>query len=143
MGLQFMRTPAVASKAILELREVPGFDPDAAWGLIRTIFATNIGKSIFIERKHTKLSFVEAESWAEFVTGDQPVINLGKTERLQLLYPLCPTRALLLSIDQPSASVESRKITSDDVRRYNALMRGAAMQHVYAASEATLIQLFA
>jgi hypothetical protein len=148
IGLQYMRTPGAATRWIEAMREVPRFDPAAArfdpaaaWGLIRTIFATNIGKAIFLSHKQTRLQFLECEPSTEFVTGDQPVINLGKTEHLELYYPLTPTRAMLLTPDQPGASVESITLSPDDVRRYNVLIRDAAMQQVYAASESALMQL--
>src|SRR5437868_11145926 len=44
--------------------------------------------------KHTKFCFLEADRSVEFVTGDQSVINLGKTESFGLYYPLTPTREI-------------------------------------------------
>ncbi len=142
LGLQYMRTPGIASKAIETLQEMPGgFDGTAAWGLIRTIWATMIAKGIYVSRKQTRLSFLEAGPSDEFVTSDQPVINLGHTEHLELYYPLTPTRALLLTPGQPAASVESQQISADEVHRYNGLIRDAAYQQLYGASEAALQRL--
>ncbi|HTR55015.1 MAG TPA: DUF4238 domain-containing protein [Kofleriaceae bacterium] len=144
VGLQYMRTSGIAAKAIATLRDMPGgFDGTAAWGLIRTIWATTIGKGIYLGRKQTRLRFLEADSSVEFITGDQPVINLGHEKSLELYYPLTPGRALLLTPDQVAASVDSQMISDDEVRRYNRLIRDAAYQQLYGASESALEQLFA
>lgn len=85
----------------------------------------------------------KCEPQSEFVTGDQPVLNLGKTERLELYYPPTPNRAMLLKseLNKPETGqleIESERIGADAVHRYNVLVRDAASQQVYAASESVL-----
>jgi hypothetical protein len=142
MGLQFFRTPSAAAKVIPILGEIPNFDPSAAWGLIRTLFATNIGKALFVSRNETTIRFLECDPAAEFVTGDQPVLNLRKTEGLELFYPLTPRLAVRIDADAGSRAVLPQTSDPDDVHRYNVMIRDAAMHQVYAASDATLDKLF-
>jgi hypothetical protein len=117
------------------------FNVSAAWGLMRMIFATNIGGQIFVRRASTNLCFLEAGAPAQFIAGDQPIANFGGTEHVELYYPLTPTRALKLALDHERPGVESKALTDVETRAHNQRIRDASEEQLYAASEAALVEL--
>lgn len=141
LGMQYMRTPSMAASMLEAFAGLPDFNVSAAWGLMRTIFAMNIGGQIFVRRALTNLCFLEAGPSSQFITGDQPLVNLGGTERMDLYYPLAPTRALMLALDHGQPGVELRTLTDAETRAHNNRIRAAAEEQLYAASEASLIEL--
>lgn len=78
---------------------------DRTWPILRYIYATNIGCDLFRNRKSVKLQVLEAAPGTGFITSDQPAINTygafvpARTviEEVELLYPVSPTRAVILS----------------------------------------------
>lgn len=137
IGLQYMRTPRMASRVRASLDFVPGFDVEASWGLLRTIFGTMIGKELFRDRTSTAFVFLDAGPTSQFVTGDQPIVNLGSTDRVELYYPLTPKRSLVLVPNQ--VGLQSGALSDDETRKRNLFIRRACEEQVYAASEAALI----
>jgi hypothetical protein len=141
LGLQYLRTPSMAASMLKALTGVPGFNVSAAWGLMRTIFATTIGEQIFLRRASTNLCFLEAGPSSQFIAGDQPLVNFGGTDHMELYYPLTPTRALKLVPDHERPGVESSALTDAETRAHNKRIREASEEQLYAASEAALIEL--
>jgi hypothetical protein len=78
---------------------------ERTWPILRYIFATNIGCEIFRSRKSVKLQVVKAAPGMKFITSDQPAINTygafvperTPIEKMELFYPVSPTRAVILS----------------------------------------------
>ena len=65
--------------------------------------ATNLGASLFFDRKKVEITFLENKTDLGFITGDQPIVNLLATrdgsppEELAFYYPLAPDLAIILS----------------------------------------------
>jgi hypothetical protein len=62
----------------------------------------NIARSLFLDRKRILPVILNNLTEVEFITGDQPIVNLlavadRPATELSLYYPLSPTKALLLS----------------------------------------------
>lgn len=78
---------------------------DRTWPILRYIFATNVGYSIFACRKLLQLQVLHAAPNMEFITGDQPAVNTHGAfvtpqtvlDELELYYPVSPTRAAIIS----------------------------------------------
>jgi Protein of unknown function (DUF4238) len=94
---QYMRTRGIKER-VLELSPFL----ERVWNIVIHISSTNIGGSLYVERKRRKLVIVENRSDMPFVTGDQPAINLKgtrpvPTDKLSIYYPISPTAALLMA----------------------------------------------
>ncbi len=149
IGMQYMRTPRMAQDVVEAAREIPGFNAEAAWGLMRTIFANNLGYSFYARRRNLHLTFLDAPADADFMTGDQPIINVragGLPEgqppaegELALYYPLTPMRAMLLAFDAAEATTERRSLTKEEVATYNRMIMDASHEQVYARTEVALV----
>jgi hypothetical protein len=150
IGMQYMRTPRMAHAVVAPGREIPGFNPEAAWGLMRTIFGTNLGQSFYRRRRTLSLTFLDAPAGAEFITGDQPIVNvraIGLPEgeapsesEMELYYPLSTRRALLMAFDAPETTIEQRSLTMDEVVAYNRITVNASSEQVYAEREGALVE---
>ncbi|MGY4407860.1 hypothetical protein ACVIYL_008663 [Bradyrhizobium sp. USDA 3315] len=68
---QYMRTRGIKERTL----ELSPF-LERVWNVMIHITATNIGSSLYVERRRRKLVIVENRSEVPFVTGDQPAINL-------------------------------------------------------------------
>lgn len=141
LGAQYTRTPRLLANMQQAFAEMPEFNLPAAWGLMRTIFAMNIGGQIFVRRASSNLCFLDAGPSSQFIAGDQPMVNFGSTERLELYYPLTPKRALKLTLDHERCSVESRALTDAETSAHNKRICNVCEEQLYAASEATLVEL--
>lgn len=142
IATQLMRTPGVQKRSV-ESAAGLGFNIEAAWGLLRTIFSANIGGGIFVGRLSRRLTFLESPSDIEFVTGDQPVVSTrrGGSEPLadfELYYPLSPGRALLMSFGHEKVTVERRPLSVDETAARNQTIFEASGGQVYARTKAAL-----
>jgi hypothetical protein len=147
LGMQYMRTPGIMRRAIDAGSLMPGFNSEAAWGLIRTILATNLGFSLNAQRHGMRLTFLDTPPGVELITGDQPIVNARGGDRasetppteLELYYPLTPTRALLMDFDATSAVTERRTLTVADTAAYNEMIVAMSDEQIYGRTEAALV----
>lgn len=148
IAMQYMRTPRIMRSAS-KIKEIPGFNAEASWGLLRTILATTLGWSLYAQRQATRLTFLEVPRGVELLTGDQPIVNTraGRShgdmppEDLELYYPLTPTLAVLMAFDQGSFASERREMTVEGVGNYNRMIAAMADEQIYARSENALLAL--
>jgi len=123
-------------RALAEFSHV--FNADAAWSVLRTIFADHLGAFMFVN-----LVFLEP-THSELVTGAQPIVNADEkagaadAQNLRLYYPVSPGRAILLDWKADARVVETRELSEPDVGRMNALIARESNDQIYARSEATL-----
>jgi hypothetical protein len=148
IAMQYMRTPGVMRRSIEAIRGmIPGFSIEASWGLMRTIFATNIGGSLYARRGALRLTFLDAPAELEFVTGDQPIVNTRAVDvgtdapptELELFYPLTPTRALLMDFDFGRALTERRALSAEEATAFNQMICSESEGQIFARSENALI----
>lgn len=147
--MQYLRTPFIMNSVAGALKDVPGFNLDAAWGLMRTMFATSMGGVFYRQQNATRLTFLDAPALVEFITGDQPIINLRAIEKygvepvteFELYYPLSPSRALLMDFGHQHRRVERKTLSTEEVHEYNRKFIAVAGEQIYAASEDTLKSL--
>lgn len=149
VAFQYMRTPKLmrasieASTAVSELK----FNIDAAWGLMRTMYATNIGAGIFQRHGTLRATFLESHPTVDFITSDQPTINVHARSRgpqesatdLVLYYPLSPRRALLLAFDAVATIVERRALSEAETHEYNRVLFEMSEMQIYGAREQELV----
>lgn len=143
IATQYFRTPRRARRVMDSTAGLgTAINVEAAWGLLRTIYSTTFGFGIFARREMARMSFLEAPDEEQFVTGDQPVINVRAfglddgtlAKELELYYPLDPRRAVLINFDRSAPTVEHRRLTVEEVRQYNRMIMAESEEQVYARS---------
>ena len=87
-------------------------------------YATNTGGSLYCDRHEFEIIFLDCQADSEFITGDQPVVNIlgdkdGRPpEELAFYYPLSPNLAMILA----PKSLKSRAVlTKFDIAATNEL----------------------
>ncbi|PPQ34090.1 hypothetical protein CCR94_00085 [Rhodoblastus sphagnicola] len=143
LASQHMRTKGVKVKSIEILKRDHGLDISRIWAVMSHMFATNIGMTVFLERKRRKLILVENTTNLAFITGDQPLINLrgggGKSPtELCWYYPISPCLALILTEVQEEPAFSTASLTSTRVSDLNALIAKASHKQVFAQSPTAL-----
>src|SRR5207249_1044533 len=119
------------------------------WGLLSHILATNFSYSLFSNRADLRITLLENGDGPEFITTDQPLINLravglppeAQAQDLLLYYPISPTTALLLAPDQSPGGTHRRTLQSQESCLYNQAMLEFAHEQVYATCEDLLRSL--
>jgi hypothetical protein len=135
---QYMRTRGIKER-VLELSPFL----ERVWNVIIHISATNIGGSLYVERKKRKLIIVENRTDVPFVTGDQPAVNLKGTrpappDSLSVYYPISPTAALLMAEVDEEPMFPATGLTAEQARALNASIVHASHKQVFARSAACL-----
>jgi|SRR5665213_132955 len=143
MATQHMRTKGVREKTIAILKEKDGLDASRVWTILSLMFAENIGMTMFLERSKRKLVLIENHTSREFITGDQPIINLHGGEgtapaTLCWYYPISPVLALHLSDVDKEPELSLHDLTVADVDRLNSKMVAASHRQVFARSRVAL-----
>lgn len=88
------------------------------WPILRVIFATNIATVLSSKRLELRCRLLTADDQHEFITTDQPVVNLDdglEPDSLALYYPLSPNMAMLLEYINRKSFVETDDIIPDGV----------------------------
>lgn len=145
---QYMRTKRI-KEALLRSGLRPPLDRDFArriWNVLSHIYAVNVGWSLFAERKNSKLVLLDNQSTTPFITADQPVINLQSSdqdsdvpaEKLDLYFPLSPTRAMLLLEANSDYRLENTSLSAKEVHAYNLRIARNAHDQIYSNSQAYL-----
>jgi hypothetical protein len=119
-------------------------DISRLWDIASLILATNIGCSLFLGRKQQQLVLLDNRTEIEFITGDQPLINLHVGNRpqppskLSLYYPLSPRVAMIWSEVNEVVPYSSETLTPEEVARFNSRTMREAHSQVFAHSAAVL-----
>ncbi len=100
---QYMRTKRIRGSFREVLSEGHnGHDFSHLTNLWAYCVANNMGASLYRDRNYFKVVFLETEADFEFITGDQPIVNLMGTrdgtapEEVAFYYPLTPNLAIIL-----------------------------------------------
>lgn len=132
--IQYMRTKKIKEG----IKDFPFYG--RLWNILALIISTNIGATLYHERHRRKLYTVNAGA-EEFITSDQPVINLKSQkpalpEEVSFYYPISPKLALILAdVDEaPFNPMLSR----GQVRDLNDKMYENSYAVLFAQSQAAL-----
>ena len=101
---QFFRTKRKRD-AIVEAAKgiLPAENVQRIRNLLCYCYATNTGGSLYCDRHEFEITFLDCQADSEFITGDQPVVNIlgdkdGRPpEELAFYYPLSPNLAMILA----------------------------------------------
>ena len=146
--MQHMRTKGIKAATVFSLRSLSNVDVAKMWSIISQMFSVKIGASLYLERCDRKLVLLENRTDTDFITGDQPTLNLsagsGKVpDSLVFYYPISPMLALILTETDGRTPLTNEGLTSDQVRDLNARMAKAAHSQIYGRSEASVRQAHA
>jgi Protein of unknown function (DUF4238) len=122
---------------------------ERTWPILRYIYATNVGYSIFANRKTIKLQVLQAADGVEFIASDQPVINTygaflptdTLVEELELFYPVSPSRAAVISGHATYQDVHGTTLGSLRTHYFNQAVEQVAYECLFARSEAPLLDI--
>lgn len=143
LSTQYMRTKGIKQRSI-ELCNADGSaDLSRVWNVMIHMFATNIGASLFLERKQRRLILIHNRTSVPFITGDQPAVNLkGRRphppERLSIYYPISPQLALLLSDIDEDPLTTTEGLTASQASELNNKLFEASYKQVFALSSESL-----
>jgi hypothetical protein len=151
LSVQYMRTSCMHANCVRVLQEIPGLNAKSVWGVLRHIYATNVGRALYVQRGDLSFALLKAPPGQEFVTTDQPVINMDalgrasdeQSEKLILYYPLAPASALLIDAVDLGRGVRSEVLTVEQVQGYNRAMISLSHEQSFATNEALLRSLLA
>jgi hypothetical protein len=144
---QYFRTKAIRDRTRNTFRtdaERERFD--RSWPIFRDIYASNVGYSIFAHRREMKLQVIHAADGMEFITADQPAINMHgaflspKTpvEEFELFYPVSPSRAAIISGHSIYDGVHGTTLAPFRMQYFNQAVELVAYECLFAQSEAPL-----
>jgi hypothetical protein len=146
LTLQHFRTKANKDRTLRFLAETDfertyGINVENCWPVLCEIMAHTVGGILYLERRERRAILLANNTGTEFITGDQPLINLfghgdyrTPPEFLSFYYPLSPTRALILTEVDGRCEYASETLTAAQVADLNQRMAKAANLQVFATS---------
>jgi len=145
LAAQYFRTPTMLESMMSVLMEIPGFNAEASFGLIRTIFSCNFGRALWLGRNTLRVTFLRSNS-IPFITGDQPMVNMKAInlepgvlpQELELYYPVSPALGILFDFDAPSRSSNVKLLTTEEVRAYNRVIAKKSTRQIYGINRASV-----
>lgn len=144
--LQYFRTAKMRQGFSNAGTWIQGHDPRRTSNILSHIYATNVGRSLVLERKLYRIIFLKNETPVPFITGDQPVLNLldpNATNDIALYYPLSPVLAIFLTKDSLKFPEQKRRVTPLEVETYNYAIYSNSNDQVYSSDETYLRSLVA
>lgn len=140
--IQFVRTKRMSETIKAGMRDYLAriqVNVDNVWPVEKYIDAGHMALSLYAD-KEFRISLIRNESDAEFITGDQPILNIhgigsgnSVPANTSFYSPISPRLAFILSKDEyPSIAA------SQDVARYNSFIREMSLEQIYASTEASL-----
>ena len=144
LSLQYFRTAKMREGLRNMPSYVPGHDPRRTAAILNHIHATNVGASLYRERKAYRIVFLRNGTAIPFIAGDQPVINMldpYATDDLELFYPLAPRLAMVLTNDAVKFPDRTRNVTRLEVEPYNYAIYSRSEDQIYSNDESYLRSL--
>lgn len=109
------------------------------------ILATNVGLSLYADRKRHTIMLLDNVTDVPFITADQPVINIATgpkdtipPAKFELYYPLSPTKAMLLLDPSSDFLPGDPSVSQTFVNLYNLRMAAHSYRQVFSSSPRVL-----
>jgi Protein of unknown function (DUF4238) len=144
MATQYMRTKGIKVRTIEIFLRKNGLDIGRVWDIASLMQGVNIGCSLFLGRNRQQLMLLRNNTELEFITGDQPVINLHggdrskAPEQLCMYYPVDPRAALIWGDVDEKIPYATERLTAEQVSDLNQRMFAAAHSQVFGRTAASL-----
>jgi hypothetical protein len=146
LATQFIRTKPIRERVIAQTQDQKQLDVGRVWNVLSFMFGARIGMTLYGQREKRALRLIKNDSDVEFITGDQPAINLHATwtpdhpNELSIYYPISPKLALLLA-DVDKEPLYPEYIDSDQAGELNDKLREACYSQLFGATESVLKDL--
>ncbi|MCK8068110.1 DUF4238 domain-containing protein [Cobetia sp. 1CM21F] len=121
--------------------------PEAVWSRSRFPMATSVAASMFFDDHGYNIKFLVNKSSQEFITCDQPVINLKNDpgsdlppEELIIYYPLSPYLAILITNDFMIKMGDNDVVEDSEVDSFNKLMVSHSGSQLFASQKESLLK---
>lgn len=120
LGAQYTRTARMRNSVQAAVAPL-GVDLARVWAVESHIWGTEIGGGLLAHSHSIHATVLHNNTRIPFITGDQPVVNLKAHDdpRAAFYYPVTPTTALLLSIEDTPARVARRDVGILEAERLN------------------------
>jgi hypothetical protein len=112
------------------------------------IVATNVGRSLFSDRKRHTIMLLDNATNVPFITADQPIINIAAGPKdttppvkFELYYPLSPTKAMLLLEPSSDFLPGDSPVSETLVHLYNLRMAAHSYRQVFSTSPQVLASI--
>lgn len=140
---QHLRTKNMKQRVVQGMKEIYNQDFSRIYDVMAIMHATNIGASLYVERSRRSLSIIDNHTNFDFITCDQPTINLYSKEnslpdKLSFFYPISPKKALILSEVDEEPLFSTATLTPSVVAELNSKMYQESHSQVYATDRRTL-----
>ena len=149
MASQYFRTKNIRNSVITNMGSIipKGVSIDRTWPILRYIFSTCVGFSLYANRDHYILVVLNSDANNYFITSDQPVQNthaaglLGKgiVNEVELYYPVSPNRAVLISADERYAVKEADYLGTSTVSYFNDIVKKGAFEQIFSKTSDCVI----
>jgi hypothetical protein len=147
LSVQYMRTKKRRESIKLSCSQTGHAKTvEKTWNILSHIFAANMGGNLYYQRKDFKLILIKNISDHEFITGDQPVINIfscstpeGQApDRLAFYYPISPLLSVLIIEKKYFLGNTYLEYGNKEVLSHNEAMRHQSFEQIYASKKGTL-----
>lgn len=144
LAVQYARTNLVRqTRLVLDARQAARYRRIA--GPLVHILATNVGRSLFAERKQHKIMLLDNATTIPFITTDQPVINIASgpkdttpPEKFELYYPVAPRKAMLLLEPASDFLPGDTSVSEIVVHAYNLRIAAHSYRQIFSTSPRVL-----
>lgn len=140
---QYLRTKSMRERLLNNSGSTKSISVENCIGALSHIATTTIAFNMFASPDFRTITFLENDTDLEFITSDQPVINIQAydiptdeaPEKLEFYYPISPSLAILLSQDVKDSSI---KLSEEDVNNYNQKLISFSLEQMFSSSEELL-----
>lgn len=143
IGCQYSRTSKMRNNLINSFDRFNDFpskekiSPEKISKPLQMIFGNTIGNWVYSK---SKLCLLLNNSSANFITGDQPVINIKSDpldlitppQKIELYFPITPKLALLMTDDNKE---EIQDLSEYEIFQFNDLMKNHSREQLYALNK--------
>jgi hypothetical protein len=139
LTLQYFRTAKMRNAMVAIDHPLP-HEMARTWPIEAFIYATNVGASLFRQRRECRIVFLRNRATIPLITGDQPVINLtgAEDEELNFYYPLTPGLAMIYTSDRRIYTTDQIEIGALAAERYNFRIYAKSDSQIYGNDPAYL-----
>ncbi|MDD4914622.1 MAG: DUF4238 domain-containing protein [Methylococcales bacterium] len=118
---------------------------ERAWPIMRNIFSTCVGFTLYAKRNEYNLVILNNESELDFITSDQPVQNVHAAGRVgelidevEFYYPISPRRGVIISNDARYIGKTEEAVGPVTVSYFNDVVMKSAYEQIFSRTAACL-----
>lgn len=147
LSVQYLRTKTIKERIRRNVNTLFE-DIERVWDVLSHVHAVVMGGSLLVDRHKFQILVLDNETQVPFITSDQPIINLlsdphdfDPPTRMELYYPLSPTRAMLFLEKSTPTSGISTTVSVDEAHQYNRILLDHSGLRVFSNSDEYLMFL--